>query len=200
MIRSRQILRLPKGKTGKRFTPVRFRTAIYRVVLTASKRNRGRGEQVLVNRSGSRNPVTKDDLTLAVGKKLPQISMTCYVSRDKNHKTIVDELEKRGVNTVDLSAAGFGLSDIVTYFRGQTVFIEIKVVGKTAELKRSQIEFLGKWRGFCGVARDAEEAFRIATEPQFHTLTDRQKEKLLAYHHTMKGKRVSLNTILKLIA
>ncbi len=121
-----------------------------------------------------------------------------YVTRDKNHADIVRELEKRGVQTLDLAATGSGVCDIVTNFRRRTVFIEIKF-GKDPRVKKTQLHFLGTWRDACGIATNIDEAYALATDPDAHSLTDAQKNRLLAYHHLMTEKEVRLNVIMRLI-
>jgi hypothetical protein len=124
--------------------------------------------------------------------------MRYKASRDANHRDIVVTLTKRGVSAWDLSTSGGGVADIVTYYRSYTVFIEIKF-GKDAVLKKTQLWFLGMWNGFCGIARDENEAFALATDPVKHALTHEQKQKLLAMHAVMKTKHISLNTVMKAI-
>jgi Holliday junction resolvase len=106
------------------------------------------------------------------------------ITRDKNHKSICDELSKRGVQCLDLSGSGGGVTDIVTYFRGKTVFLEIKF-GKDAKLKKTQAKFLSEWRGFCGIALNIDEAYALATKPEVTALNDRQKNYLAGLYLTM---------------
>ncbi len=45
---------------------------------------------------------------------------------DANHSEIVNALRKIGVHAIDLSRAGGGIPDLCCFWRGQTVWIEIK--------------------------------------------------------------------------
>lgn len=126
--------------------------------------------------------------------------MRKFVRRDKNHGEIVAELEKLGVQAIDLAASGGGLTDLVTYHRGNTVFMEVKTEQKDAHIKKTQIWFLGAWRGHCGIVRNTDEAWNLAVTPGVYGLTQAQKNKLLAYHATMTAKTMRLNTILKLLS
>lgn len=118
---------------------------------------------------------------------------------DKNHREIVDGLCKAGIAVIDLADAGEGVADIVTHYGGNTVFIEIKAQ-KDAKLKKKQIYFLATWKGHCGIAQTFEEAKNLAVVPEWHALSEKQKEKLLVYWHTMTAKEVHLPTILKILA
>ena len=124
--------------------------------------------------------------------------MRHILRRDKNHCEIVRELEQRGVCVLDLAASGSGVTDLATYYRGSTVFIEIKF-GAAAELKKTQIKFLSSWRGWCGIARDINEACGLAMRPGVCCLTPRQKDRLAAFYVQMPGSKAHLATVLKLI-
>ena len=113
-----------------------------------------------------------------------------YHKRDANHAEIVKELEKRGIQALDLSGSGAGVTDIVTYYLGNTVFIEIKIKQVGAKLKKSQMWFLGSWRGHCGIATTIDEAVDLAAFPGHYGLNKKQKEFLLGLWHTTKAKEV----------
>jgi len=115
---------------------------------------------------------------------------------DQNHVAIVNELAKRGVHAVNLTTAGDGICDIITYFRGKTVFIEIKF-GRDARLKKTQLKFIGNWPGFIGIARNAEEAYSLATEPERYALTAKDKDRFLAVYARTEGPHVYLQTLLE---
>jgi len=117
--------------------------------------------------------------------------------RDKNHKDIVEYLEKHGVQCIDLADSGKGVCDIVTFHRGATVFQELKILGPQAVVKVTQLNFLSRWRGHCGFVRTPEQALAMAIEPERHCLTDRQKDILAGL--ALKGVPVSMNTVEKLI-
>jgi hypothetical protein len=123
--------------------------------------------------------------------------MRRYGQRDKNHKDIVTFLEKQGVQCIDLADSGGGVTDLVTYFRGATVFMEAKILGSQAVVKLTQLKFMSTWRGYCGFVRTPEQALAMAVEPEMHCLTDRQKDILAGL--ALKGKPVSMNTVEKLI-
>lgn len=98
---------------------------------------------------------------------------------------------------IDLANSGNGVADIVTHYKNKTVFIEIKC--GQAKLKKTQVRFLSAWSGYCGIARNIEEALALASNPIEYGLTDPQKEKLAIYYRTMTVKEVHLPTIDKLL-
>lgn len=117
---------------------------------------------------------------------------------DANHKDVIGHLRNNGICVADLSGNQGGVSDVVTHFLNQTVFIEIKS-GPKAVLKKTQVLFLGTWQGWCGIARTPEEALSLAMYPNRYALIQQEQELLLLYHKDMKDKSVHLNTILKYI-
>lgn len=117
---------------------------------------------------------------------------------DGNQKEIVKELRKRGVYCLDLSGSGRGVPDLMTYFRGQVVYIELKH-GPKAALKKTQVKFLSEYPGRCGIVSTADDAYRLATEPEVYCLTQRQKDRLAAFYVRMEGNAVHLPTIEKLL-
>jgi hypothetical protein len=119
---------------------------------------------------------------------------------DANQAAIIEELRKRGVFVQDISGAGDGLPDIFTYSvrDNATVFIELKA-GRYPTIKASQIGWLSRYLGDCGIARNAQEAYDLATSPALYALKLNQKDKLAAYHKTMTANEVSLSVILRLI-
>lgn len=117
---------------------------------------------------------------------------------DANHTATVNELKKRGVKCFDFSGAGGGVTDVITWHRGFTVLIEIKF-GKDAELKKTQAKFLSEWPGFCGIALDVEQAYRLATEPERYSLTQKQKDVLAGVYFTMSGKKTRLPPVLRML-
>lgn len=125
--------------------------------------------------------------------------MTHYRSLDKNHLEIVLALRRQGIHVTEFDRNGRGIPDVQTYARGKVVFIEIKH-GKNAVLKKSQIEFLSQFPGYIGIARDSDEAFQLATEPEKYALTYAQKEKLKAFAYRLDAKEVRLATVEKEIA
>lgn len=120
------------------------------------------------------------------------------VSKDANHDEIVDALRKHGVDVIDLAGMGDGVSDIITHYRGKTVFIEIKC-GPKAELKKKQVRFLAMWSGYSGIARNVDEALALATDPINSALSDSEKNIFAQYYATMTAKKVHLATIDKLL-
>ncbi len=118
---------------------------------------------------------------------------------DQNHVEIVNELRKRGINVENLSDSGKGLTDIVTWYRGDTVFIELKRNTDRAAVKKTQLRFLSTWKGWCGIAKTVEDAVALATEPSVYALTSAQKDRLAAFYATMTAKEVALPTIEKVI-
>ncbi len=118
--------------------------------------------------------------------------------KDANHIAVVNELRRLGVSVVDLSGNGAGCPDLLLYYRGNTVLCELKC-GKKAELKKTQVKFMSEYRGHVGIAQTALEAAALAKEPDFWSLTDRQKDKLAGFLLTMDKPKVHLATILKII-
>lgn len=118
---------------------------------------------------------------------------------DANQTPIIEALLRHGISVIDLADSGKGVADIVTFYRERVVFIELKC-GKRAELKKTQVRFLGAWPGYSGIATTEEAAIALAKDPINNGLTDSQKVKLTKYHATMTAKAVHLPTILKVIA
>ena len=118
---------------------------------------------------------------------------------DANQAAIIAELEAHSVRVLDLSSAGDGIPDLLTWHRERTVLIELKSGVKDAYLKRSQIELMVHWPGHCGIAVDAAAAVRLATEPERYALTAGQKLKLGGFATKMAGKQARLSAVLKVI-
>lgn len=125
--------------------------------------------------------------------------MSYYIRRhsDANHKSVIAALQKNGIKVVDLSGGNKGIPDLLTYYRGRICFIEVKIE-KGAKLKKTQVKFLGEWRGACGIAQTEEGAIALATGADYG-LSDDQRDRLLIFHRTMDAKEVALGTILKVI-
>jgi hypothetical protein len=117
------------------------------------------------------------------------------VSKDANHDDVKSYLEKHGVIVVDMATVGGGVLDLHCYYRDIVSWIEVKVSG-TSEIKRSQLKFMANWPGVCGVARNGEEAFKIA---RGNGLTVDQKIGLTMYLRSMKASRVGLGVVEKVI-
>jgi Holliday junction resolvase len=79
------------------------------------------------------------------------------ITRDGNHLEIVKRLREHGVQVLDLATSGDGTPDVLAYYRGRTMFIEIKAMEKAA-VKRSQIKFFSEWQGDCGLVQTLDEA------------------------------------------
>lgn len=119
-----------------------------------------------------------------------------YAKRlDANHTDIVHSLEKVGVCVLDLSGAGNGILDLITH-HSHTVLIELKY-GAKAELKKSQMELLSRWTGYCGIATSFEEAERLAKQPEHYALTRQQQLKIAMFLAKWEGKRLHLGTFIK---
>ena len=117
--------------------------------------------------------------------------MTRYNKRiDQNHTVIVRELRDHEVCVVDLSGCAQGITDIVMYSKGHTVFAEIKY-GSAAVVKKSQVKFLSEWRGNCGIARSLEDALNMVNDPENYCLTQVQKDKLAVYYQSMSSSTLS---------
>lgn len=129
--------------------------------------------------------------------------MNRYAQRkDANHTPIVRDLQKQGIQVVDTSKTStIGLTDIITFYDGKTVFQELKV-DKDAKLKLSQVEFLSNWGGHCGIALNLDDAVKLAKMPEHYALRRNEKTKLAQLAVQMKivrQKEIHLNTVLKLL-
>lgn len=118
---------------------------------------------------------------------------------DANHTQIVNDLRKMGYHVYDLNLSGGGLTDIMVHRNDRTFFVELKVKGASAVVKRTQIAFLSTWQGFCGIARSLEDVLAIIQTPSKGCLSQVQKDRLAAYYRTMTAKHVSLNVLERVI-
>lgn len=126
--------------------------------------------------------------------------MPKYAKRiDANHTQIVNDLRKMGVHVYDLNLSGGGLTDIMIHRNDRTFFVELKVKGASAVVKKTQVKFLSEWQGFCGIARSLEDVVAMILTPSIGCLSQVQKDRLAAYYRTMTAKQVSLNTLEKVI-
>ena len=119
-------------------------------------------------------------------------------SRDKNHADIQNSLEKCGILVADLSGNGGGVTDIATYFQGQTVWIEIKA-GNTSHVENSQLKFFSKWKGCCGIAQNFEQALAMAKYPNQHVLTSAEKLKISQFLVKFTGDRITVKQFYEVI-
>lgn len=53
-----------------------------------------------------------------------------YPKRDANQKDIVEALVKIGCQVFDTSPVGNGLPDLIVLYRGELVFVEVKMPGE----------------------------------------------------------------------
>ena len=114
-----------------------------------------------------------------------------YKRTDANQKQIIADLEKVGVCVVNLSDTGGGVCDILTHCRGNAVLVEIKH-GKTANVRRSQIELMARYTGYIGVARTFEEAENLAKFPSLFALRWGERNKLQQWQILDKDKKVKI--------
>lgn len=86
--------------------------------------------------------------------------------RDHNHGDIVTALERAGVKVRDLSEAGKGMSDLLTFYKGELKLIEIKNLdGRGRRYTPMQEKFRAVWPVFTVTsAREALEAHGIEME------------------------------------
>lgn len=117
-------------------------------------------------------------------------------SIDANHTEIVNELRSRGVYCYDLSSSGGGVPDIITFKNGHTVLIEIKTE-RDAQVKKTQLGWIAGWPGYVGFAQTADEAYRLATEPERYALTRQQKDKLAGLFLTCTKAHMHYPTVAK---
>ena len=119
-------------------------------------------------------------------------------SRDSNHASIQSSLEKCGISVADLSGNGGGCPDIATYWNGQTVWIEIKV-GTGSHVENSQLKFFSKWKGYCGIAQNFEQALAMAKYPNQHVLTSAEKLKISQHLVKFPSDRITVKRFYEVI-
>ena len=119
-------------------------------------------------------------------------------SRDKNHADIQNSLEKCGILVADLSGNGGGVTDIATYFQGQTVWLEIKV-DNASHVEKSQLKFFAKWQGYCGIVQNFEQALAMAKHPNQHVLTSAEKLKISQFLVKFTGDRITVKQFYEVI-
>ena len=102
-----------------------------------------------------------------------------HTRQDKNQREIVESLEANGVQVFQMHEVGGGFPDLLTVFHKEVVLIEVKRSVKD-QVKQSQIEFLGSYRGYCGIAWTEGIAHALVGLPEHHALTQHQKN-LMAF-------------------
>jgi hypothetical protein len=109
-------------------------------------------------------------------------------TRDKSHLSIMHELQARGYTCIDLAMRGGGVPDILAANEFGNVLIEIKE-RDGGSVYISQLEFVSKWRGPVGFARDVSEAIQLINNPA-KWLSENDKVKIagIAYRYRAKSK------------
>lgn len=81
---------------------------------------------------------------------------------DSNHAAIVKTLRKIGCKVTDLSRVGEGVPDILVWYRGRFLLLEIKVPG--GKLNDRQAKWHSEYEGcLVFVVKDEEEAIAAVT-------------------------------------
>lgn len=84
---------------------------------------------------------------------------------DANHAEIVAALRKIGCKVTSLAAMGGGVPDLLVYFRGRLMLIEVKRPGG-GKLTPDQAKWHAEWAGaLVFVVRSPEEAIAAVTHP-----------------------------------
>jgi Holliday junction resolvase len=79
--------------------------------------------------------------------------------KDGNHDEIARFLKQYGAVVVDLSMVGGGFPDLLAYYRGRLILVEVKAVKGT--LRDKQREFARRWPVY--MARTLEDVRAILT-------------------------------------
>lgn len=64
---------------------------------------------------------------------------------DASQPGIVRALKSAGATVVEMQGVGFGCPDLLVGYRSATYLLEVKSEG--GDLRRSQVEWLAKWKG-----------------------------------------------------
>ena len=75
---------------------------------------------------------------------------------DANQVAIVAALRKIGANVLHLHQLGKGVPDLLVFYRGRTMMLEVKMPSE--EPNALQVKFLNGWRGEVHVVRSPLEA------------------------------------------
>ena len=114
--------------------------------------------------------------------------MSKFFSTDANHKELKQHLQSMMVQVYDFAKAGNGFPDLLVVNRKKVVvLIEVKF-GKRARIKKSQMRFIGNYKGFVGFAENVDEAQCLANYPDVYALPQTIKDKIARYELTYKEK------------
>lgn len=95
--------------------------------------------------------------------------------QDSNHRPIVQELEARGIEVVEV----FEPLDLLVFKNGFTGWIEVKVPKSRAVYTRKQIKFIAETRMPVCIAQNAPDALEFVKTGQ--GLTNGQKDALTQF-------------------
>lgn len=96
---------------------------------------------------------------------------------DGNHTAIMSVWRMLFCSVADTSAQGGFVDAVISNHRGETVIVEIKT--PNGKIACSQLETLGRWRGYAALVTDTTEAKAVASFPSTACLTPHEKRKLL---------------------
>lgn len=83
---------------------------------------------------------------------------------DANHAAIVAAFRRLGYSVLDLSRVGQGCPDLLVARGGVSILVEVKDGAKTPSrraLRRSQIDFVGRWKGRTVVVECVDDVVRL---------------------------------------
>lgn len=114
--------------------------------------------------------------------------MNKYARRtDQAQARLIRDTEARGVQVVDLNAAGKGICDLLLFHNVTAGWVlgEVKNPNsasfRRAQVERKQIKFMSTCRGYVGIVTDDIEAYKLAASPQLYALTQKEKDALAAW-------------------
>ena len=119
--------------------------------------------------------------------------MSRFYSTDANHSDIKQHLESLNIRVYDFAKAGDGFPDLLTVKNRIVCLIEIKF-GKKAEIKKTQMKFIGNYPGYVGFAETIEEAEKLAKDPVAFSLTQKDKDKIAFFEQDYKQKKMHFET------
>lgn len=120
---------------------------------------------------------------------------------DANQKEIVGDLKRLGFSVEDLARHGRNCPDLLVANHVLTIAVEIKT--ETGKFRIGQLEWLAKWKGFCGYATTINKVLAMFNEPRVYCLDSSDKKRLLEFTTRWKldgkGAEISLAHIAELL-
>lgn len=119
-------------------------------------------------------------------------------STDSNHKEIIDYLRSFGFQVLDCAKFGTGWPDLFVCRNNRVCLIEVKAE-KGAEIKKTQMRFIGSYRGYVGFAENTDQALKLAQEPDLYALKQIQKDKIAAFEQRFDKPKMNWPSFKKLV-